>query len=95
MKPLEYFLSLGRDDQRDYASRAGTSWGYLRLHIFTKGGFKKRPKDQLLVDLVIESEGHISLEEAKQYFYDDRVDQLYKDCCLVHDTYHRSVTKNV
>lgn len=69
MKPVDYFSSLTEAQKKDFAERVGSSLAYLRLHVFRqKGGFRKRPGDDLIVRIVSASEKNITLDEAIDYF---------------------------
>lgn len=77
MNPVDYFASLDEEQKKNFAKRADTSLEYLRLHVLRqKGGFRKRPGDDLIVRLVKASAGKISLDDAIDYFLAEPVRKL-------------------
>lgn len=64
----DYFWNLSDDEQKLYAKRAGCSIHHLINNIYRRAGPLKQPRPELLVRLVLASEGNISLNEAIQYF---------------------------
>lgn len=76
MRPIDYFQQLDEDQKLSYAHRAGCSIHHMRLNLFVKSGVKKLPRTELLVGLVAASEGHVSLDEAIDYFLVQPVKKL-------------------
>lgn len=69
MRPVEYFKNLSEEEKLSYAKRAGCSIHHLKLNLFHQSaGPKKRPNDELIIDLAKESKGGFTLDEAIEYF---------------------------
>ena len=70
MRPIDYYTSLTAEERNQYAERAGCSIHHFQLNLFrVRGGAKKIPKPELLINLSLASEGHVSLDEAIDYFH--------------------------
>lgn len=67
MKPTTYYQSLSVSEKVEYAIRAGTTIRHMQS-MFTPAGFRKRPRDRLIIGIVDASNGAISLDEAIDYF---------------------------
>ena len=76
MKPNDYYKTLSKAQRRTYAAKAGTTINYLVAHVFRESRPMRRPSNSLLVGLVKASEGHISLDEAIDYFLVQPVKKL-------------------
>ena len=91
MNIVKYFQTLDEAGKQAFADKVGTSVGYLRAHILSaKGGFRKRPKDELIVRLVMASEGQVSLDEAIDYFLVSPVKKLAAELAAPSLLKHRS-----
>lgn len=67
MKPEIFYRSLSRNQRTVWAERAGTTFRHVQS-MFGATGFRKRPRDRLIVGLVEASDGAVSLDEAIDYF---------------------------
>lgn len=77
MKPNDYFLSLTEQERDAYAVRAKCSIHHMRNNLFKqRGGSRKQPRPELLVNLAMASEGQVSLDEAIEYFLVEPVRKL-------------------
>lgn len=68
MRWREYFLSLSEEDQAAYAERAGTTVGYIRIHLVPVPP-RKTPRGPLLQRLSAASEGYVSHEDVLAHFF--------------------------
>lgn len=66
----DWFLSLSDDERAAYALRAGTTAGYIRVHLI---GRRKMPRQALLGNLAAASEGKWTVSDLLAFFY--RTDQ--------------------
>ncbi|WMP17269.1 hypothetical protein [Thiothrix lacustris] len=76
MKPLDYYNTLRPDQRNAYAIAAGTTLKYLRAHVFRGGGPTRTPSNRLIVGLAKASNGHVTLDEAIDYFLVRPIHQL-------------------
>lgn len=84
MKPLTYYQKLKVPQRELFAQRAKTTLSYLSAHLFRINGPTRTPKGELILRLVVASEGMFSLEEAIEYFYKKPIVNLAneKGLCL-------------
>ncbi len=84
MNPRDYFKNLPVEDKQAFAARCGCSLSHLQLAVLgTK--IRKRPRDLLIVNIVKASEGHISLDEAIDYFLVQPVKKLAESQDSIHN----------
>lgn len=79
MNPFAYYQTLNKKEKENYASRSGSTFGYLNTHVFSRSGPRKRIGNELVVSFHIESEGNVSLDEAIDYFLVQPVKKLAKE----------------
>ncbi|RVU83852.1 hypothetical protein EOL70_13570 [Leucothrix sargassi] len=80
MKPIDYYISLSTEEKEKYAERAGCSIHHFKLNLFrVKGGVKKTPKHELLINLALASEGNVTIDEAIEYFHAQPIKVLAKE----------------
>lgn len=80
MKPIDYYISLSTEEKEQYAERAGCSIHHFKLNLFrVKGGVKKTPKHELLINLALASEGNVTIDEAIEYFHAQPIRLLAKE----------------
>lgn len=82
MKPIDYFYSLSQQERQLYARRAGCSFPHLKHNVFRKRGVLKTPRNDLLIRLVIASEGAFSIDDAVKYFFIDPLHQYMNEIGL-------------
>lgn len=63
----EWFLSLSEDQREKYASDAGTTSGYIRVHLI---GRRKIPRPELLRSLAAASRGKFTVPKLLAFFYE-------------------------
>ena len=71
MKFSDYFKSLNSSAQEIYASRAGTTANYIRVHLLAK---RRIPRPALLDGLAQASQGKVSRDEILAHFYQRETD---------------------
>jgi hypothetical protein len=69
----EWFLSLSDDERERYARQAGTTAGYIRVHLI---GRRKIPREELLHRLAAASAGKFTVAKLLAFFY--QIDQPIK-----------------
>jgi hypothetical protein len=80
MKPIDYYISLTTEEREKYAERAGCSIHHFKLNVFrVKGGVKKTPKHELLINLALASKGNVTINEAIEYFHIQPIKALAKE----------------
>lgn len=79
MKPNTYYRNLSKTERDAYAKRAGTSVRTLEAFLTASGVFRKRPRDRLILAIVNESNGQITLDEAIEYFFSQPIKTLAAD----------------
>ncbi len=62
-----YLDQLSPQELEGYATRAGTSVGYLEAHLKYR---RKMPRKDLIVSLALESNGKFSSQDLLLWFYD-------------------------
>lgn len=68
MKLIDYWRSLTAPEQDAYAARAGSTRGYLKVHIMRVPPYKTS-KPKLINGLADASEGAVSKQEVLSHFY--------------------------
>lgn len=66
MELKNYWESLSKKQREEYATRAGTTYDYMRVHVIPG---KKIPRKHLLEQLAPASNNEVSTIEAYQHFY--------------------------
>ena len=79
MKPVNYYTSLTTKERSQYAERSGCSIHHFHNLFRVRGGAKKIPRPELLVNLCLASEGNVSLDEAIDYFHIQPIKALAAD----------------
>jgi hypothetical protein len=62
----EWFLSLPENERERYALRAGTTPGYVRVHLI---GRRKVPRRVLMEGLAEASDGRFTVPDLLKFFY--------------------------
>jgi len=62
-----YLDRLSEEELENYATRSGTSVGYLGVHLKYR---RKMPRKDLIVALAMESNGEFSSQDLLLWFYD-------------------------
>lgn len=65
----QWFLSLSDEERESYAGKAGTTAGYIRVHLI---GRRKIPRSDLMNRLAIASDGKWSVPALLAFFYRTR-----------------------
>lgn len=79
MNAFTYFENLSKLQREAFAKKAGTTIAYARAHLFSRNGPRKTPSHKLVVSLAAASEGHVSLDEAIDYFHIQPIKALAKE----------------
>ena len=66
MQFAEFLKGLDESARADYARRAGTTPGYIRVHLLSG---RKVPRRDLLEALVVASDGQVSRTEMLDHFF--------------------------
>ena len=69
MKYSNFFFSMTRIQQDEYALKAGTTGDYLRTHIFVPMKRRKIPRKDKIDALVTAASSAITLDDVLAYLY--------------------------